>query len=231
MHDPLLRRAFSVMALTPAFVTILFRVDGRGTAWLSHLSPGDPLDVLGPLGTPWNTEQLNANSQVILVGGGVGVPPLVMLAKQVSRETPEVKLTAIIGARTASGLIGLNELEASGVHVHVATEDGSSGHAGRVTDVLTHLLPDDGATAPPRAELFACGPLPMLRAVALMAGARSVPCQVSLEENMPCGIGVCNGCVVATSPGATQTDYERYSRICVHGPVMQGDAVDWEVTC
>lgn len=244
-RDPLLRRAFSVMSVQDSEFQVLFRVGGPGTAWLSRVDVGEELDVLGPLGLPF---RLEGQSSLILVGGGVGIPPMVAIAEQVSRETPDREVQVIVGARSASGILGVEEFRAVGVAPRVVTEDGTSGVQGRVTAPLQTLLQEMGYTtssaltaSPAPVEVCCCGPLPMLRAVAELCAGLGVPCQVSLEENMPCGVGVCNGCVVAVLPGpvsaggATQNPgagaYEKYRRICVEGPVMSGSEVDWEATC
>lgn len=269
--DPLLRRAFSIMSVSGDTLKILLRVGGPGTRWLASIVPGELLDILGPLGLPFGTaSQIFPATlpHLVLVGGGVGVPPMVALAEQVSRETPDQQRTAIVGARSSKVLLGLAEFKASGTRVLVATEDGSTGFSGLVTGLLQQLLleakdatlpshsPGESGAAPTEARsggvsVVCCGPLPMLRAVAGLCMQHGVPCQVSLEENMPCGVGVCNGCVIpvlnnlldgGSDTGASQQDpnlpktgpeagYERYRRMCVDGPVMNAYDIDWEATC
>ena len=209
--DPLLRRALSLMGAESeaGTVTLLFRVEGRGTAILAGARAGDSVDLIGPLGRPFDVspfgladspapqleapvfhmKQTPATPRAILVGGGVGVPPLVFLGKQLRAAGSAVE--AILGARTASDVLGEAELRGAGAGVEVTTDDGSAGHHGRVTDLLGQTLARDS-----NAVVYACGPYAMLRAVARACEAAGVLCQVSLEEAMPCGIGVCNGCVV-----------------------------------
>jgi len=213
VSDPLLRRAFSIMSVGADSIEVLFRIVGQGTAWLSQLTVGAQVDLLLPLGKPF--APLAADS--ILVGGGVGVPPLVMLASTRNEE----QVRAIVGARTANDLIGLPEFETFGVSVEVSTDDGSAGHHGRVTDLLEPHL----QTAGTKPTVYTCGPFAMLKAVATMCQKYEARCQVSLEENMPCGVGICNGCVVPVN-GAGD-DYGRYRRICVDGPVVWADEIDW----
>jgi dihydroorotate dehydrogenase electron transfer subunit len=215
-YDPLLRRAFSILKRSSDSIDILYRIEGRGTAQMARLVPGDTLDILGPLGRPFAPPQASS----ILVGGGVGVPPMAMLA---SICDPKLTL-ALIGARSQVEVICGEDFQSCNVPVKVATDDGSAGHRGRVTDLLEQALRDAGAHEP-APVVYACGPLPMLRAVANLARQYGVRCQVSLEENMPCGVGVCNGCVVPVQ-GAGD-DYGSYRRICVDGPVLWADEVDW----
>lgn len=242
--DPLLRRAFSIMNADREnqSVEMLFRVEGQGTTALAAAKEGDELDIIGPLGqtfdlSPFHVKQSNVVlPRAILVGGGVGVPPLVFLGK-ILRAT-KIRVSALIGARTSQDVLGLDTFRALNIESTVATDDGSAGHHGRVIDLLEAELTTDN-----KAIVYACGPWPMLRAVALLCQKQGVRCQVSLEEAMPCGIGVCNGCVVrATQPhamGATPpqlneiigdewSPYQRYRRICVEGPACWADEIEWE---
>jgi dihydroorotate dehydrogenase electron transfer subunit len=198
---------------------VVYRVEGRGTALLARHLKGDMIDVLGPLGVPFAPPPANS----ILVGGGVGVPPLAMLAAQHSADATR-SMTAIVGARSRDFLVCVDDLQRSGVEVNIATDDGSVGIQGRVTDLLEPML----ASLAPGAErplVYSCGPLVMLRAVANLCATYDVPCQVSLEESMPCGVGVCNGCVVPLLHATD--DYGSYRRICVDGPVMWAHEIAW----
>lgn len=215
-YDPLLRRAFSILKSHAGVIEILYRIEGRGTAQMARLMPGDILDLLGPLGRPFAPPE----SQTILVGGGVGVPPMAMLASICDPH----QTRALIGARSQKEIICREDFQQYGIPVAMATDDGSAGHHGRVTDLLEQALRETAARQS-KPTVYACGPLPMLRAVAALARKYDVRCQVSLEENMPCGVGVCNGCVVPVV-GAGD-DYGSYRRICVDGPVLWADQVDW----
>ena len=245
--DPLLRRAFSLLAVDEhqGTIELLFRAGGRGTQMLSQFVEGETIDVLGPLGQPFDTspfhvkqEDVRQANRAIVVGGGVGVPPLIFLAKYLSEKDVEVK--ALIGARGSGEVLGEDDFAALQVPFAVATDDGSRGHHGRVTDLLEQDLENSAQTV-----VYACGPWPMLRAVAALCARFEVRCQVSLEENMPCGIGVCNGCVVRArepfareasenadeiTPARTGSEwsvYERYRRVCVEGPACWADEIDW----
>ncbi|HEX8834199.1 MAG TPA: dihydroorotate dehydrogenase electron transfer subunit [Abditibacteriaceae bacterium] len=219
--DPLLRRAFSILSVGASSFDFLYRVDGRGTEQLSRLTPNDTVDLLGPLGKPFEPVENSA----ILVGGGVGLPPMAMLARQERGAGHEAaQISVILGARSSTELVCLEDFAGLGITPAITTDDGSAGHHGRVTDLLESQLSDRcGDTA--GLHVYACGPLPMLRAVSAVCQRHGVRCQVSLEENMPCGVGVCNGCVVPVNGGGD--DFGRYRRICVDGPVIWSVEIDW----
>lgn len=214
LTDPLLRRAFSILSVQGDTFEVLYRVMGRGTRQMSHWTVGQEVDVLGPLGQPFAP----LAQYSLLVGGGVGVPPLAMLASRNERS----QVTALIGARTAGDVLCREDFERLGVPLEVATEDGSAGHRGLVTELLQQHLQNAPSTG---TAVYSCGPLPMLRAVAALCNRFNVPCQVSLEENMPCGVGICNGCVAPVLGHGD--DYSRYRRICVDGPVCWANEIDW----
>jgi dihydroorotate dehydrogenase electron transfer subunit len=214
--DPLLRRAFSISKVDGEIIELLYRIEGRGTLLMSHWHSGDHVDLIGPLGNGFAALPAPPK-RAILVGGGVGVPPLSMLA---STRAEDQKLLALIGARSTAEVLCQEDFASYNVPIKIATDDGSFGHHGFVTDLLTVELNADS-----HAVVFACGPLPMLKAVAHLCAQFDVPCQVSLEENMPCGVGVCNGCVVGVH-GAGD-DYGRYRRICMEGPVIWANEIDW----
>lgn len=262
--DPLLRRAFSIMSVdtsTKEIVEVLFRVAGRGTKNLSMARAGEEINLIGPLGQPFDLSPFEIATMqddvfhvkqtvpnAITVGGGVGVPPLVYLSQTL--QARGVAVHSIIGARTSAEIIGWSELSEVCQQVEITTDDGSKGHKGRVTDLLSSALNaavknDAGQRVKP--VVYACGPLPMLRAVAQLCAAAGLRCQVSLEENMPCGIGVCNGCVVRTRQpfanerprpqaditeerivGTEWSPYRTYRRVCIEGPACWADEIDWE---
>ncbi len=232
-YAPLLRRAFSIMATQGEHLDILFRVGGQGTTKLAQRRVGDLVDILGPLGQPFDTslfhvKQVETQRRAILVGGGIGVPPMVFLGK--SLKEIGVEPLVIIGARSAPEVVGVEDFQQLNLEVRIATDDGTCGHRGRVTDLLEIALGESGENTNKnhdKAVIYACGPLPMLRAASALAADYDVPCQVSMEENMPCGIGVCNGCVVAMK-GNSLEGYERYRRICVSGPAVWSHEIDWE---
>jgi dihydroorotate dehydrogenase electron transfer subunit len=191
-----------------------YMVRGDWGADLLHaLEPGDRLFALGPLGRPFPRE-IAAGPPPILVGGGVGVPPLVYLARTFREEGK--RFSFIQGARAKEDLILLDELSALGVEPILTTEDGSAGEKGLVTAPLQRAL-DVGASA-----VYACGPEGMLRAVAGLCSGR-VPSFLSLEARMGCGYGVCLGCVVTVMRDGRRA----YERVCKEGPVFEGEVIEW----
>jgi len=223
--DPLLRRPFAVFdtgvhtpaqsgAVSQAYFEMLYRVVGKGTAMLSSLHETDLVDILGPLGTGF--DQGDPDEEKILVGGGIGLAPLYMLAKDLvqkkSSGTPPVRL--FVGGRTRDDVLCITEFERLGVECYTATEDGSLGEQGFVTAALTRRL--DSLKG--KATIYACGPDGMLHAVAKIAGERGIPCQVSLEGYMACGVGACLGCV---TPGKNHSPATPdYRCVCTEGPVF-----------
>ena len=218
-YDPLLRRAFSIVSSKDGSFDVLFKVMGRGTEAMALWQVGETVDLLGPLGKTF--DPLGTDS--LLVGGGVGTPPMAMLASQF-RHGAGQSVTALIGARTASEVLCARDFARYDVPMQVATDDGSVGHHGFVTDLLKNELENYNGQRMPM--VYTCGPLPMLRSVARICADYQAPCQVSLEENMPCGVGVCNGCVIPVS--GQSDDYGSYRRICVDGPVAWAHEVDWD---
>jgi len=205
---PLLPRPMSYLTggNTPS---ILIKVIGEGTLRMGRAEPGEPFTLLGPLGQPWR--QPSAGRRVVLVAGGVGVAPLLFLARALA-DSGAPKPVAIYGGRSARDL-PLDDDLAKLTDLHVTTEDGSRGTRGRVTDVLGEMLGPDR-------EVFTCGPDRMMAKVSELCASRDVPCEVSLETPMACGYGVCLGCPVPTTDGA-------YVYACTHGPCVDARRVDW----
>lgn len=198
-----LRRPISICEVNREEKTFrfVFQVRGEGTAVLSGFEPGQSLNLLAPLG---NGFDLGCTSRkALFVGGGIGIPPLLGAAKAFG---PNAVLAA--GFRSKDAIILKEDFKASGCKVLIATDDGSFGHHGLVTELLKGLAFD---------VIFACGPAPMLRSVCTAAKQRGVPCQVSLEERMACGIGACLGCAVPLRRG-DGTIY--YGHVCKDGPVF-----------
>lgn len=214
--SPLLRRAFSIMSVQGEAITLMYRIVGKGTTLMSQWKIGQSVDMLGPLGKPFALPQ----QDVLLVGGGVGIPPLAMLASQTCREQPHLAITTLLGARSSLEVIGIKQLEESNSKIMVATDDGSQGHHGYVTELLELTLKQSL-----NYSIYACGPLPMLRQVAQICADNGLRALLSLEENMPCGIGVCNGCAVPQLNGVSV--YDKYIRICTAGPSLWSDQIDW----
>jgi dihydroorotate dehydrogenase electron transfer subunit len=214
----LLRRAFSIYRADAAAdtVEIVLAVHGKGTAWLAELRPRDPVDVVGPLGRPF---ELPAEPvPCVLVAGGYGSAPMFGLAERLRERGCAVHM--VLGAATDGRLFGVREAERAADSVAVTTEDGSAGVPGRVTDVLAEVMEDTAARM-----VYACGPMAMLRAVSAIASEHGVRSQCAVEEAMACGVGVCMTCVlpIVGADGVT-----RMVRSCVDGPVFAGDRVRWD---
>ncbi len=213
-RDPLLPRAFSLMSVSPAGGTadVLAKTVGRGTALLERSLPGAEVDVLGPLGTSFPAP--DADCLDLLVAGGVGLPPLYMQGELAAVQKLVSRSELLYGGRGAKDLVLLREMEAMGLPLHLTTEDGTVGTPGLVTRVLEARL---DAHKGKRVRVMGCGPNAMLWAVARLARAREIPCFISLEEQMACGIGVCLGCAI---PARSRP----YRYVCSNGPVF--DAAD-----
>lgn len=223
--DPLLRRPFGLFDVgsfsaeyagcgTQTYCEILFKVVGKGTRMLSLLHHGDVVDLLAPLGKSF--EAGPAGEEKLLVGGGIGLAPLYYLAKTLVAGGEKVRLFA--GGRNRDDILCITEFERLGVETYVATDDGTLGESGFVTQVLERHL---GAGM----RIFACGPTPMLSAVAGLARKHEVPCQVSMEAYMACGVGACLGCVMK---GANHTETAPdYRCVCKDGPVFDSFELQW----
>ena len=213
----LLRRAFSIHNATAGeSIEVIFAEHGAGTQWLATQQVGAPLDIIAPLGTPFVLPK--APMATVLVAGGYGSAPMGMLARALRERGCRVEV--ILGAATQAKLFGVLELTRDADNVTVTTDDGSSGARGRVTDVLPEIIGKSGAQA-----VYACGPMPMLKAVAHVSTSHSVYSQCAVEEAMACGIGVCMTCVLPVIGDDGQT---RMVRSCVEGPVFRGDRVRWD---
>lgn len=223
-YDPLLRRPLSVHDADPKLgrVFLLYEIRGRGTALLAEKLPGETLDVLGPLGQGFTLPESGCRGgPVVLVAGGVAVAPICFLARRIKDVVGCDCMTFLIGARTESLLLCVDELSGLGCDVRAATDDGSAGYHGMVTDLLERYIREMSPNEPP--IIYACGPTAMLRAVAEMTSARGLRCQVSLEAKMACGVGACMSCVVRVRSG----DSPKYVRVCKEGPVFSADEVVW----
>ncbi len=207
----ILRRPFSVHRVLDRRIQLLYQVLGAGTRALSEKRPGDAMDAVGPLGRGFDVPEDAAHA--LLVAGGLGVAPLVFLAEELAERG--VAATVAYGAPTSERLVARGALEASARRVEVATDDGSAGSGGLVTQLVAPLIEDDSPDV-----VFACGPEPMSRAVAEAAAESGIACQVSLERLMACGVGACLSCVVTTREGR--------ACVCVDGPVFDAADVAWD---
>ena len=216
----LMRRAFSIHGVQErgvfgGTVDIVVAAHGPGTRWLVGRHRADPVDIIGPLGHPFSLPRDPVSCA--LVGGGYGSAPLFMLADHLRARGCRVDM--VLGAGTEERLFGVLEAKRIASTVTTTTEDGSLGTEGRVTDVLGDVMERNNTDV-----VYACGPMPMLAAVADMAAERGVYSQCAVEESMACGIGVCMTCVL---PVIGDDGVTRMVRSCVEGPVFRGDRVRW----
>lgn len=220
--NPLLRRPLGVHRVTSDGIEVLYEVAGAGTGLLSQKRQGEELDIIGPLGKGFETDP--AADISILVAGGIGVAPLMALAEELKAKGGQ-KVHVLIGARKASHILCEKEFRSLGCIVKISTDDGSKGHRGFVTDPLRKLLAESKVdTFLPdfrRVTVYACGPTGMLKAVSGIAQELGIKCQVSLEERMACGVGVCLGCPVKVSSDGG------YRMVCRDGPVFDSTEIAW----
>jgi dihydroorotate dehydrogenase electron transfer subunit len=233
----------------PEGVDAVYLVKGKLTSLLWQMQPGQRLDVWGPLGNGFKVQSskfkaqselsstlnlepgtLNSSPHLIMVAGGIGYTPFLALAQEAlgrkkygdpPRDVSKaLHVTLCYGARSADFLASVEDFERLGVDVRLATDDGSRGHHGFVSDVLAQVLAEHHG----RPRVVCCGPEPMMAAVAKAARAANVPCEVSLETPMACGIGICFSCVAKVRQPDGGWDYKR---TCVEGPVFDAAAIEW----
>lgn len=233
VNDPLLGRALALYDVVvgpagkPEGLDIVYLVVGKMTGRLATTPPGTSLDVWGPLGNgfpPTKTKHL------VMVAGGIGQTPLLSLAREQlglhaygepPRQVPRArKVTLCYGARTAEYLAGVDDFRRAGVEVRLGTDDGSAGHHGLVTDLIAPVVEESALGC----RLVCCGPEPMMQTAARIAQELGLPCQVSLETPMACGIGICFSCVAKIRGPSGGWDYRR---TCVEGPVFEARDVQF----
>ena len=204
----LLPRPISICGINPTEGTlrVVYRVAGEGTKEFSEMKAGDTLEVMGPLGNGFTMK----NEKAIIIGGGIGIPPMLELAKQLDAEK-----TVVLGYRTSTFL--KEEFEQNG-ELYISTEDGSVGTKGNVMDAIR----ENGLEAD---IIYACGPTPMLRAIKTYAEEKGIECYISLEERMACGIGACLGCVCQSKEKDHHSNVKN-KRICKDGPVFLSTEVE-----
>lgn len=207
-----LRRPISICEIDKekGTVRIVFEVRGKGTDTLSQLGVGDKMDIIMPLGNGFTVKEIPDDKNVVVVGGGIGVPPMCGAAGLYKN------VKAIIGFRSKDKVILEQDLKRIGAEVTVCTDDGSCGYNGVVTVPLEEEL-KKGNTA----MIYACGPTLMLKAVVNTAKKYNVPCEISLEERMACGVGACVGCACRINRNGENL----VLRVCKDGPVFNGEEV------
>ncbi len=248
--DPFLPRAFSIYRITTRptaaeasipIVEILYKILGKGTQCLARMEPGQEVEILGPLGNSF-TVPVDLE-HVVLVAGGIGVPPIAALATQLAQfRNPKSEIRNVevfLGGKTHEDILCVKDFEEAGAGVQITTEDASLGTRGLITDLLRpflltlHAHPADGghpvlALGPARGRLgtrltiYSCGPPGLLAAVAKLAGEFDVPCQVSVEANMACGFGACMGCAIEVKGEARS-----FKLVCKDGPIFDSREIVW----
>jgi dihydroorotate dehydrogenase electron transfer subunit len=225
--DPLLRRPFSFSRIYPedGDFEILYRVIGRGTWLMSQLEPGSTSSLIGPLGNGFELP-IDRTVPLAFIAGGMGIAPLLELIAEVISDRGAKgaeKLRLFYGARTASELLPEDFLTGPGIRVHFATDDGSSGYKGRITQMFEEFMAE-GDFRP--FELYSCGPLAMQYQMASWALSNDTLAQLSMESLMACGIGACLGCAL---PAATPDDpeSERFVHVCEDGPIFSAGSIKW----
>ena len=234
-----MRRPLSIMRASEDWIEVLYKVVGEGLHLLARKRLGDAVSLLGPIGQPFALR--SERPRPLLIGGGVGIPPMIFLADAIRRDAGAWEPMAILGSeipfpfdfeQSALDVRGIDAavrstmplLEHWGVPARLTSLQGYEGcHEGYVTDLADQWLQGLGPDELGQVEIFACGPTPMLKAVAALAARHDLPCQVSLEEYMACAVGGCAGCTVRINT----PDGPAMKRVCVDGPVFDAAAVAW----
>lgn len=214
--DPFLRRPISIYNLDKenGILEFIFQVKGKGTELLAKKEEGDLIDIIGPLGS--GTFKFEGKKNIAIIGGGIGIFPLYELAKQAKESG--INIHTYIGFRN-KGLVTLEkEFEAVSTNLTITTDDGSYREKGFAINFLAEDLEKENFDC-----IYSCGPLPMLKAVKKLAEEKVIPCQISLEERMGCGLGVCLGCAVKTAASPKETP--EYVHVCKAGPVFDSKLV------
>lgn len=208
-----LRRPISICGIDKEAGTlrIVFEIRGDGTSAIAELNKGDLIDMLAPLGHGFTLN--DSFKKVVLIGGGIGTPPMLPLAKHYGE-----KAVAISGFRSASAVILQDDFTQTGAQTILCTDDGTLGIHGFVTQPFSELVKEGGIDA-----VYACGPMPMLKGIAEICKENGIFCEISLEERMACGIGACLGCACRT----VRNDEEYFAHVCKDGPVFNAEEVLW----
>ncbi|QEG32788.1 dihydroorotate dehydrogenase electron transfer subunit [Bythopirellula goksoeyrii] len=233
-NDPLLGRPFALYdtvldtAGSPIAIDVVYLVVGKMTSRLATSRPGEEIDVWGPLGNGFSPQPVD---HLIMVAGGIGQTPFLALGREFlggrqygvppRRNKHAEKVTLCYGVRSVDLLAGAEDFKSCGIDLRIASDDGSVGHHGLVTELLENLLAEKSTAS---CRIACCGPEKMMEAVAGIARAHEVPCEVSLETPMACGIGICFSCVVKTHQPDGDWDYKR---TCVDGPVFNSEKIAW----
>lgn len=210
-NDPLLRRPFGVYGADPktGILKSLYCVKGKGTEILSRKKTGDKISITGPHGNGFGV--LDSEKSLLMVGGGFGTAPLAFLAEKAKNKN----ITVAIGGRSKELILCEDDFKKLGFRVLVSTDDGTYGRQGLVTDLVQDVLGKEQID-----KVITVGPIPMMKAVAKIVEKHNIPCLVTMEERMACGIGVCKGCVAKVAG--------EYATVCKNGPVFDSKEVEFE---
>jgi len=199
-------------------IEILYRVAGRGTGVFALLKKGDRVEILGPLGQGFRP--VRGRDRIVLIAGGIGIAPLAPLVRRLHAKLPaRATLDVYYGARRADLLLGLGGIRKACSAIRIATDNGSKGFRGPVTDLFAGDLEQ---YPPERTVIYACGPHAMLKKISELLARHPIPCQVSVEERMACGVGACLGCVIEAKDTG-----KPYKRVCKEGPVFDLNEIVW----
>jgi dihydroorotate dehydrogenase electron transfer subunit len=224
LADPFLSRPISIYSFCReenyCVIELLYRVVGKGTQIMAGLIEESQVEVNGPLGNGFDTTTVGKN--IVIVSGGIGIAPLSMLTETLRRTHPSSNMMIYKGFQSASDVVGLDRLQEICRDISVCTDDGSLGEKGFVTQVFQKDLKK---YLPENTSIYACGPTPMLRALAKILNKTKFNCQVSLEEKMACGVGACMGCAVAVK---NKDGAFAYKRVCADGPAFNLKDIIWE---
>ena len=216
----LLRRPFTIYSTHDTQISMLYQITGEGTAALAQMRSGAPIQVLGPLGNAFHIPpRIEA---AILVGGGAGIASLMLLAAELKKAG--VRTLGLVGAINRVRLLSVSDLRRIDVETHIATDDGSVGHHGFVTDILCDILERPQMHSFRNPRIYACGPHAMLNAVTKMVLSHNAPAQLAMENRMGCALGVCLGCVCRVRTGTGEVEYQR---VCTEGPVFDAEDIVW----
>ena len=207
--DPLLRRPFSIFFCEKEKIAILYKVVGKGTKLMTYWKEGDNVNILGPLGNGFKVYSL---SSIWLLAGGAGIAPLFFLAKVLKKKKANFKFIWGLRYKVHSELLAFLK---ENFDITIYTEDGSLGYQGLIMDGVKKFFDKKKPNF-----IYACGPLPMLKALAIWNKDKKIPMQISLETNMACGIGACLGCVISTKAG--------YCKVCQDGPIFDVEEIIWK---
>lgn len=224
LNEPFLSRPISIYSFSReenyCAIELLYRVVGKGTQIMAGLIEDSQVEINGPLGNGFDTTSVKEN--VVIVSGGIGVAPLSMLSETLRRTNPSTNMMIYKGFQSVSAVVGLEKLQRFCRNISVCTDDGSLGEKGFVTQIFQKDMKN---FSPGNTSIYACGPQPMLKALAKILNGTKFNCQVSLEERMACGVGACMGCAVAVKD---KDGSPAYRRVCADGPVFNMQDIIWE---